>query len=412
MGLLSGYRVVESSMLLNGATTSMMLVDLGAEVVKVESPFLGDYLRAQPAHPPNMHLQVNKGKRSIALDLRKELGLEAMYRLIRTADVFVTNAVGRRNDKIGLGYEQLRKIKPDIVYCQNTGFGAEGLLSEMPSHGQMMDAMAGGFPREMDEQGLALPKRSELRAPFSMTFGGEGTATGAIYAAFHIAAGLAHRAKTGQGCYIDASSSDAVIANAWLSASTQMNEPERFALARDSSKDATIARYQFYETKDRRFVLFCPEENKFWRAFCELVGRSDLIPQAAGADLRRQIQAIFHTKDRDEWLRLALQHRLPIGPAHADFVEVAADPHIQSRQIIKRAAHPGQGEFTYIGQPAIVDHQPYEVPALAPGLGEHTDEILAEIGYSDLEIRDLERQFVTRAEVAQKDYIAAVLEGG
>ena len=410
LGLLSGYRIVESAMLLNGATTAMMLRDLGAEVIKVESPFLGDYLRAQPAHPINMHLQVNKGKRCVALDLRKSKGVEAMHRLVRTADAVVTNAVGSKNDKIGIGYEQLKAIKPDLVYCQNTGFGAEGLFAELPAHGQMMDALAGGFPREMGPDGLVRAKQSELRAPYSMTFGGEGTAAGAVYAAFHIAAGLAHRAKTGEGCYIDVSASDAVIASAWIGASTQVNEAERFAQVRGTGHANTVARYQFYETKDKRFVLFCPEERKFWEPFCRLVDRADLVSRVSGEDLRREVQAILHTKTRDEWVRLALEHRLPLSPAHSDFKEVAADPHINTRQIVKRAHHPGVGEFTYIGQPAIVDHQPYDVPPPAAELGEDTDEVLRELGYSDDEIADLAREFVTRAEVFQHDHIQDVHE--
>ncbi|MGE0383193.1 MAG: CaiB/BaiF CoA transferase family protein [Gammaproteobacteria bacterium] len=409
--LLSGYRIIESSMLLNGATTAMMLVDLGAEVIKVESPFLGDYLRAQPAHPINMHLQVNKGKRSLALDLRKPEGREVFYRLLDTADAFVTNAVGSRNDKLGIGYEQLRARKPDIVYCQNTGYGAEGLLGEMPTHGQMMDAMAGAFPMEMDERGLTRPKQSELRAPYSMTFGGEGTATGAIYAAFHLAAGLAHRARTGEGCYIDLSSADAVIANAWNGASSQLNDPERVRLVRDPAENVRVARYQFYETRDRKFVLFCPEEKKFWIAFCELVGRPDLIPQLKGVELRHEVQKIMHTKDREEWLQLAVEHRLPLGPAHRDMHEVVADRHIQSRQILKPSTHPTYGPFTYIGQPAIVDHQPYEVPAPAPDLGQHTDGILKELGYGAADIERLARSFVTTAEKFQGDHIQDVHDG-
>src|SRR5262245_17179520 len=112
-GLLSGFRVIESSMLLNGASTGMMLADLGAEVIKIESPFLGDYLRLDETD--HLHLQANRGKRSLALDLRKDAGREIFYKLLATADAFVTNALPGRNEKLGIGYAQMRKKKRDIV---------------------------------------------------------------------------------------------------------------------------------------------------------------------------------------------------------------------------------------------------------------------------------------------------------
>src|SRR5215472_622922 len=141
MGLLTGYRVVEVSMLLNGASTSMMLADLGAEVIKVESPRLGDYLRIDETR--YLHQQANRSKRSICLDLATSGGREVLGRLIATADVFVTNATGHRTAKLGLSYPQLKVIREDIIYCQNTGFGATGPYADLPVHGQMMDALAG-----------------------------------------------------------------------------------------------------------------------------------------------------------------------------------------------------------------------------------------------------------------------------
>src|SRR6202030_4346093 len=122
---------------------------------------------------------------------------------------------GRRNEKLGLSYEQLRDQKPDLVYCQHTGFGATGPYREIPVHGQMMDALAGALPVEMGPDGLTRPLVPARGRSGSMMMGGEGTSTGAVYAAMHVAAALVRRARTGEGCYLDISAADAVIANAW-----------------------------------------------------------------------------------------------------------------------------------------------------------------------------------------------------
>jgi len=390
--LLDGYRVIESSMLLNGAVTGMMLVDLGAEVIKVENTQTGDYLRL----PETAHLdrQANRAKRSIAIDLKSEAGREIFYRLLETADVFLTNALTASNDKLGIGYEQLRARKPDIVYCQNTGFGASGPWRTIPTHGQMMDAIAGALPAEMTEEGLVVPKSFRRRAG-SLASGGEGVTMGSIYAAFHIAAALAHRERTGEGCYIDVSSAHAVLASAWIAANTQMNRPERKGWWLNEENLLPVARYQAYRTRDGRFLLFCPEEGKFWNAFCDLVGRPDLKPQERGEGLRRDIQQIIETRDLADWMSLAAEHRLPFGPMNDGIEEVRADPQMASRGMFADAAEAAQ-PFSYIGQPVIVDGQTFVETAPAPKHGEHGDAILTELGYSEAEIADLHAAGVTK----------------
>jgi formyl-CoA transferase len=403
--LLEGIRVVESSMLLNGASTTMMLADLGAEVIKVESPFLGDYIRApDTAH---MHRQVNRAKRSIALDLRRSEGQVILARLIATADIFVTNAVGARNGKLGLDYESLRAIKPDIIYCQNTGFGATGPWSEVPTHGQMMDAIAGAMPVDMDEDGLTIASPRYARRTGSLVSAGEGTAAGAIYSAFHIAAALAYRDRTGDGCYLDTSSAAAVIASGWTAAAAMLNVPGRTGWWQDEANTRPIARYQSYRTADGRFILLCPEERKFWQGFCEAVDRPDLIERERGIALRHELQAIVGAHDLAYWMDMAVTHRLPIGPVHDGVEAVRSDPQMTAREIF------GTDEegHVIVRQPVLVDGAASPLGTPAPDLGQDTDVLLAELGYDGAEICALREKGVTHASARDEGHISRAIFG-
>ena len=393
--LLEGVRVLESAMLFNGDSLGMLLGDLGADVIKVESPFLGDYLRdflgqVTPHHSP-AHLQVNKNKRSITLDLRTDAGREAFFELLRTADVFVDGNAGDACDRLGIGYTAQRAVKPDIVYCQYSGFGATGPYASVPTHGQMMNALAGALPQADGDDGLVVAD-TRPRLINGIPSAGEGTAAGAVHAAFHVAAALFRRDRTGEGCLLDAAGSDAVLAAAWIGATYELNEhriADRSTLPASADKAAEGAKYQFYRTRDKKYVLFCAIEPKFWRNFCRVVGREDLMeahddgPVDFGAgqlSLRRELQALFEQRDLSEWMDVAVGHDIPIGPAY-EAADLRDDPHLQTRQILVEGHHPHAGPFTYIGEPVIVDGQPYEVRRPAPLLGEQTDEILAEIGY-------------------------------
>src|SRR5262249_12404960 len=159
--------------------------------------------------------------------------------------VFVTNTTGDRTAKLGIAYEQLREHRADLVYCQNTGFGATGPYANLPVHGQMMDSLAGARPVVMGDDGLTRPALDSVSWP-SLSIGGEGTATGAIYAAFHIAAALARRERTGRGCYLDVSSAAAVTASGWTAAAALLNQPEVAAAVADPAQRRGVARYQWY----------------------------------------------------------------------------------------------------------------------------------------------------------------------
>jgi crotonobetainyl-CoA:carnitine CoA-transferase CaiB-like acyl-CoA transferase len=411
--LLAGIRVIESAQLFNGDSLGMHLGDLGADVIKVESPFMGDYLRdflgqITPHHSP-AHLQVNKNKRSVTLDLHREEGRELFWRLFATADVFVDGNAADATEKLGIGYEAQRQRKPDIVYCQYTGYGSAGPYARIPTHGQMMNALAAATPMEMGPDGFMRRMHPAPGRVGDMLMGGDGTAAGAIHAAFHVAAAIVHRERTGDGCFIDVAGHDGVIVQAWFGATYALNldrVTDGSSLpARRTAEGSTSAKYQWYETRDKKILLFCCIEPKFWRNFCRAVGRDDLLPVhderhpvdfAGGAvDLRRELQQIFHTRDLADWVSLAAQNDFALGPSPVTLAEAMEDPHLKTRDVFVDGEHPRAGSFTYIGEAGKVRGQPYEVRYPAPLLGEHTREILGgELGLGDAELDRLAREHV------------------
>jgi len=407
---LEGIRVLESATLFNGDHVGTLLGDLGADVIKIESPFQGDYLRdflgqITPHHSP-AHVQVNKNKRSVTLDLRQAEGKELFWRLLETADVFVDGNAGDALDRLGVGYDEQRKRHPGIVFCQVSGFGHAGAYASVPTHGQMMNALAACTPMEIGEDGLTRPA-TPVRTMGGMSSAGEGTANAGIYGAYHIVAGLVRRLRTGEGCFIDVSGADACIASAWISATYELNDDriaDRATMPAPGQSELSSAKYQFYETADHKFVLFCAIEPKFWAHFCGAVGRLDLASRsnasapvdfAAGeVGLRRELQQIFRTRTLGEWMKTAAEHDVPIGPAPTGLPQLLDDPHMQQREIIYQGEHPKAGPFSYVGQPALIGGQSYEVGRPAPELGEHTREVLAELGLSPGQIDQLASQQV------------------
>jgi crotonobetainyl-CoA:carnitine CoA-transferase CaiB-like acyl-CoA transferase len=385
-GLLEGVTVVETGVLMTVDHLGRLLGDEGADVVKVETPGRGDYLRnIMTRFAPDwstFHLALNRNKRSLTCDARAPEGRAVLTRLLERADIFITGNIGDTNRKLGLDEESVRAIRPEIVYCQATGFGASGPYADVPTHGQMMDALGGGAPpMALDDDGFVV-------ATGDAVGGSGGVVIGPLYAAFGVACALARARLTGEGCYLDVSCADAVLSAKWLDAIPMLN-PQLVDRSWAGKGPGESAKYQHYETADGKYVLFCAIEAKFWGHWCTAVGRedllrehrSDLVVDFAGGDdaLRHEIQRVFHTKTQDEWMTIAVEHDIALGPA-LRFDEAADDPHLQARGQVVVEQHPIFGEVLTLGNPILVPGEEFTVRS-APALGQHTDEVLEELGY-------------------------------
>jgi crotonobetainyl-CoA:carnitine CoA-transferase CaiB-like acyl-CoA transferase len=391
-GLLEGLTVVESSLLEPGAL-GMLLAGFGADVVKVESPGEGDYVRrmAWPfVHGVSiLHWQVNRGKRSIVIDLKKPEGVEVFTDLVRRADVVVEGmrpgALARR----GLGYEQLRQANPRIVFCTVSGWGMTGPYRDMPSHGIGFDAWAGAAPPAVDEDGFA----------YIQDLTSIGTRAAPAFAAAAVLAGVIHARSVGEGCQLDVAQSDVAAACNWLAISgyKAYERPESEVTGNPSDGGERRrpgtggmkegVRYQYYRSKDGH-VLFMASERAFWENFCNGIDRPDLFethPGSKYADhaagdtaLRRQLQSIFETRTTREWVEFGARVNTPIGPVN-DSESILADPQFENRFPWLPAEDHG-ADLMPLPVKVVGDELPRPTPA--PTLGQHTDEVLSNLlGY-------------------------------
>jgi crotonobetainyl-CoA:carnitine CoA-transferase CaiB-like acyl-CoA transferase len=393
-GLLAGVKVVEAAVLLTGDYLGMLLGDEGADVVKLEAPPMGDYIRDHmgaiaPRWSP-YHLYVNRNKRSLSLNLKSRGGKEVLRRLVTDADVFVTGFTADVPARLGIDYESIREVKPDIVYCQATGFGATGPYASIPTHGGMMNALVAAPTLSMGDDGRVRAGQSDSA---------HGVMVGPLFAAYGVAAALYKRSRTGESTYLDVACSDAVLASTWPTAMIGLNEDRIERVAMPAAYTGGVqARYTYYQTGDGRFVLFCPEEKKFWESFCNAVGRPDLISRHDDSlvtdfgndpDLLDELQSIFHTRSQREWVDLCRENHVPGAPA-LHLGELADDPHLQARAMIVDEHHPIAGDFRTLGNPVRTrDASRDPKPRPAPAMGQHTDEVLSSLGYSSVEIAEL-----------------------
>jgi alpha-methylacyl-CoA racemase len=385
-GALTGLRVLDLSRLLPGGYCSLLLADLGADVLKVEDTGMGDYVRWSPPYVEGaeesaksaLFLSLNRNKTSIRLNLKTDEGREVLLRLVRDADVLLESFRPGVLDRLGVGWERLRQENPRLVYCAITGYGQDGPYTGRSGHDLnylglngllAMTGEAGGPPVQASGQVADL--------------GG-----GALMAAVGILAALAERERSGEGQLVDASMFDGALSWLAMTAAQTLVEgrsPRRGELALAGS----LVCYRPYACQDGWITLGALEP-KFWAEFCRGIGREDLIErqfEKPGSDAHREIEAICRERTRDEWSAFAAEHDCCLEPV-LELDEALDSELVAARDMVAELEQPGvERPVKLLGVPVKLSRTPGDPNRLpGPALGEHTEQVLRDLGYDDADI--------------------------
>ena len=389
---LMGVKVLDVSQVMAGPYSCMLLADMGADVIKVEPPGSGDQTRGAMGFkmkgPDSMgFLNMNRNKRSIAINLKSEAGKAILFKLVKEADILVENYRPGVMKRLGVGYEVMSKINPALVYVSISGFGQSGPWAMRPGFDLMAQAMSG----IMSVTGNGDGKPVKAGVPVADI----GCALFATYAALSAYIGAKN---TGQGQYIDASLFDSALAFSIWDTSEYWgtgNPPVALGTA-----NRMTAPYQAVKAKDGYFVMGATN-NKLWQKLCEILERPDLLQKVeyqtiAGRlgqreQLIQELENSFALKSADEWIDLLLEHGIPAGPI-LDYPQAFESEHGRHRQMRIEIDHPLEGKVPNIGFAVKMQGTPQEVRRHPPLLGEHTQEVLMQAGFTPDEIKELEEQ--------------------
>ena len=385
---LQGIRVIDFSQILAGPFCTMLLADMGADVVKVEKPNGGDDTRRYG--PPFIEgesaafLTLNRNKRSIVLDLKSEQGLGVVRRMLADADVMLHNFRPGVVERMGLGYADVSALNPAIVYCAVSGFGTTGPYSQRAG----FDLVAQGMSGLMSINGFPDSPPAKVGVPIADLNTG-------MFCAYGVLTAYINRLATGKGQHVDASLLESGMAYTLYESATYFATGE--VAGPLGSAHRMIAPYQAFATQDGYINIGAANQNN-WERMCRAVGRADLLDDARFASnpermvniqsLTPIMEETFRTQTTAHWVEILERAGVPCGPIY-NIEQVYADPHVRSRDMAVELQHPKAGGIRNIGVAVKLSDTPGSVRTPAPLLGQHTDEALAEFGYADAEIAAL-----------------------
>ncbi len=383
---LSDVKIVDTTAVLAGPFCTMLLGDLGAEVIKIE-PIAGDMIRRSPPYingQSTYYLYGNRNKRSITLNLQKEKGLDILYRLIEDADVFVENYKPSTKHRLKIDYETLKQVNATLIYCSVSGFGQSGPWKDRPGFDQIAQGMSGlmsvtGFPDSVPTRvGVAI-----------------GDSIASLFATYGILAALIERQKTGRGQYVDTSLLEGLIAVLGFQAAKYFGNNE--APQPQGNDHASFAPYGAYETRDG-YINIAAATEKMWKDLCQVLGLASLVDddrfntlekRVGNKDpLREYLEEKLRLKTTVEWVEILNAAHIACGPIF-NLEEVFSNAQVLDREMLAHITHPTYGKIPMIGFPVKSSTDFCQVRQPPPVLGEHTEAVLSDLGFSAEDIEAL-----------------------
>jgi crotonobetainyl-CoA:carnitine CoA-transferase CaiB-like acyl-CoA transferase len=366
---LNGIRILDSAHQYPGPYCSMLLGDLGAEIIKVERPVVGDPARFWPG----FFGSINRNKKSITLDLKKSDAKDILYRLVERSDVFTEGFRPGVASRIGIDYDTLKEINPRLIYCSISGYGQDGPYRDLPGHDINYMALAGMLQEFKDRAGnITLPTIAI------------GDLSSGMFAVIGILAALMAREKSGKGQYVDVSMFDGLVS--WMS--TRIGS---FFANAPSEGEYDVGYGIFNASDGKAFTLGVAHENWFWDRLCSAIGLDEL--QGLGQPERKnqrealveKLRTAFSQRPRDEWMKILVQADVPVAPVHT-MEDVVKDPHVIFREIIQDISLRSGETNKQVNFPVKLLETPGKIRLPPPALGEHNEEILHWLEYTTGEI--------------------------
>lgn len=379
---LDGIKVLDFSRLLPGPFCTMLLADLGADVIKVEQPGIGDYARSMRTNLMRGNatynfLILNRNKRSLALDLKKPGASDIARKLAGEADVLIEGFRPGVMDRLGLGYEALRKENPGLIYCAITGYGQDGPYAQKAGHDLNYVGYAGLVEMNGPHDGAPVLPGTQVAD----------LAGGALFATVGILAALQARTHTGKGQFVDVSMMDGAFTTGIIALAEQLGLPGTNITRGMTQLSGRVPCYGVYQCADGKSITVGGLEEKFWETFCTKVGKPEWIEKRypispeEGWAIRKEVADLIRSKPQKHWLDLLENEDACVGPSNSP-AEALRDPHVLARGLLYETRHPTGGAIMQVGFPVKLSDTPASYTCPAPEIGQHTEDILKAAGYS------------------------------